>query len=93
MLRLRSALLRDQWAVEAQSWEAPLNMADRVIDGARWLRRHPEWPVGVAAVVVVARPRLLLRWAGRGLWAWQIWRRARPHVRSLQRWWDPAPRP
>jgi hypothetical protein len=88
LLRVRSGLLRDQLAAEAEGWKNPLAMADRVVDGARWLRQHPEVPVGVVAVLAVTRPRVLLRWAGRGVWAWQLWRRAKPHVRSLQHWWD-----
>jgi hypothetical protein len=27
---------------------------------------------------VVLRPRRVLGWTGRALWAWQLWRRAQP---------------
>jgi hypothetical protein len=91
-LRLRSTLLRERLAVGAAEWQAPLSLADSALDGLRWLRSHPEWPLGAALALVVLRPRLLLRWAGRGFWAWQLWRRARPHVRTLRRWWDGVPR-
>lgn len=91
-LRLRSGLLRERLAVGAAEWQAPLSLADSALDGLRWLRENPQWPLGVALAVVVLRPRLLLRWVGRGLWAWQLWRRARPYVRSARRWWDGAPR-
>lgn len=88
VLRLRSSLLRDQFAAEARAWEAPLALADRAVDGLRWLRQHPEWPVGAAAALLVARPRRVLRWGARALAAWQLWRRARPYLRTARRWWD-----
>lgn len=77
-LQLRSAELRNHLAVEAQAFQAPMAMADRVGAGASWLVSHPEWPLGALVLVVIFRPRVLLRWAGRGVWAWQLWRRVRP---------------
>jgi hypothetical protein len=60
-----------------------LAAVDVVREGARWLGRHPEWLVGTAVALLVARPRLLLRWARRGFFAWQVWRKVRE--------WRPAP--
>jgi YqjK-like protein len=87
-LRLRSGLLRDRLAGEVQALQAPLAWADRAVDAALWLRRHPEWPVGLAAVLLVVRPRILLRWGTRGWAAWRLWRRARPYVLIARKAWD-----
>lgn len=83
-LLARSAVLRGQLATQVQAWQAPLALADQAVQGMHWLRRNPQWPLAGAALVVVLRPRLLLRWAGRGFWVWQLWRRLRPHVRRIE---------
>ena len=74
----RSGELRHQFAQEARAWQRPLEMADQVHAGWRWLRAHPEVPLGAAAVLVVLRPRRAWR-LGWKLWTgWRLWR-------SLQR--------
>lgn len=75
-LRTRSAALRVRLAREARGLEAPFATADRVNDGVRWLRRHPEVLIGVALVLVVLQPRTAWRWAMRGWGAWTLGRRA-----------------
>lgn len=75
-LRVRSAELRLAVRRESQVLELPLAVADRVVAGARWLRRNPQWPLGALAVLVVLRPRRALRWAARAWWGWRLWRRA-----------------
>ena len=77
-LMQRSAVLRDRFAVRAQMLQTPLAMADQAVLAYDWLRRHPEWPFGAAVVVAVVRPRIVLRWVGRGWAAWRLWRRLRP---------------
>lgn len=83
-LRIRSTVLRGRLATQAQAWQVPLALADQVAEGVRWLRRNPEWPLAGAALVLLLRPRLLWRWAGRGFWVWQLWRRLGPHVRRIE---------
>lgn len=96
-LRLRSAMLRQTFADQIGQGVAPaLDMADRVIVGGQWLRRHPVWLVVPAVALLVLRPRFLagglagslaptvLRWAGRGLWAWQTWTRLRPLIHTAR---------
>ena len=76
-LLLRSAALRSQLALDAQALAAPLAVADRLRDGARWLRRHPEWPLGAVLLLLALRPRRALRWAVRAGWLWRQWQAAR----------------
>jgi len=60
---------------------APLfSVADTVQAGVAYLRQHPEWLVGAAMVLVVARPRAVWRWLQRGLVAWQVARRLRRSI-------------
>jgi hypothetical protein len=82
LLLVRSSELRGQLARDAQGWQAPLALADRVHAGWRWLCGHPEAPLAAAAVLLVLRPRRVLRWGWR-LWSgWRLWQR-------LQRQWPP----
>lgn len=82
LLLVRSSELRGQLARDAQEWQAPLALADRVHAGWRWLCGHPEAPLAAAAVLLVLRPRRVLRWGWR-LWSgWRLWQR-------LQRQWPP----
>jgi hypothetical protein len=74
-LLVRSSLLRDDWSRQVQALRGPLGVADQARAGAQWLLRHPEWPIGVALVIVVLRPRRVLRWAGYALQGYGIYRR------------------
>jgi hypothetical protein len=73
----RSRQLRADWALQAQALRAPFGMADSARAGTQWLLRHPQWPLGVLAVVVIARPRRLLGLASTLWWGWSAWRRMR----------------
>lgn len=84
VLELALKKQRLQWQIAAQREElgrfgaglAPaLGAADRVREGARWLRRHPEAVAAGVTALVVARPRVVWRWARRGFFAWQAWRK------------------
>lgn len=76
-LQLRSAQLRADFAADAAAFEPLFAAGDKVRDAALWLKGHPEVPVGAGVALLVARPRRLLRWARRGLLAWQAARRVR----------------
>jgi len=75
-LLAESAARRSDLARHARGLEPVFRAADRVRDGVSWLRRHPALPVAVLAALVVARPRGIVRWARRGIVAWQVLRRA-----------------
>jgi hypothetical protein len=38
--------------------------------------QHPEWPLGVAALIVVLRPGRALRWASYAMQGYGLYRRA-----------------
>jgi hypothetical protein len=63
-------------AGHAQALERPLAIGDRLLDGVRWLRANPAWPIGTAVALLAMRPRRLLRWSSRLWWGWRVWRRA-----------------
>jgi YqjK-like protein len=75
-LRMRSSLLREDWSRQVQVLRTPLGLVDRARDGVHWLARHPEWPLGVALVVMVLRPGRSLRWASYALQGYSLYRRA-----------------
>jgi hypothetical protein len=73
----RSADLRARLGAEMATLVPAVRWADRARDGLLWLRDHPEWPVGAAIVLAIARPRRTLRW-GLRLWSgWRLWLRLR----------------
>jgi hypothetical protein len=78
-LLLRSAELRQQFAVQTQPLRPALALGDRVHEAWHWLRVHREsvlLAAGAATVVVaVLRPRRAWRWSMRLWWGWRSWRR------------------
>ena len=81
-LLIRSAELRVTLAHQAEALQAPLALADQAISGARWLRSHPQWPLGALLALAVLRPRRALAWATRLWWGWDLYKKTR---RWLQR--------
>ena len=76
-LQLRSDGLRGRWRAHLDELRPALVAGDRVHAGVQWLRRHPALPVAAGVALAVARPRLLWRWAQRGIVLWQVWRRGK----------------
>lgn len=75
-LLMRSAALRASIADQAVVLDAPFAIADRVNTGARWVWRERIVLIGGAAVVLLLlRPRRVLRLARFGWWAWRKTRR------------------
>ncbi len=74
-LLLRSSVLRNDWSRQVQALRTPLHRADQVRDGAHWLLQHPEWPIGVALVILVLRPGRTMRWVGFALQGYGVYRR------------------
>ena len=77
--RRQQALAQRCDDLQARSAGLRLALADRALAGLRWLKAHPQW-VGIGvAVLVVWRPRRVLRLGARLWGAWQLWGR-------VQRW-------
>ncbi len=76
-LQYRSAELRERLAEYAQDVAPVLHVGDAVIEGVRWVKRHPEVVAAASIAFVVARPGRIMRWARRGALAWQAWGRVR----------------
>ena len=78
-LQARNALLRRQLAEDSRVLQAPLAVADRVLTGLGWLRRHPQWLAAGAGTLLILRPRRTWR-LGLRLWSgWRLWQ-------QLKRW-------
>jgi hypothetical protein len=82
-LRMRSAELRLTIADHSRVLEPPLAFADQARAGMHWLHAHPEWPLGTLALLLVLRPRRMLRWTGRLWWGWRLWRRGQRTLQAL----------
>jgi len=75
LLLLRSAELRREFIECTAPWQTPLSVADRVHQGWRWLRGHPEAVMAGVVSLAVLRPRRVWRWGARLWWGWQLWQR------------------
>ncbi|HNT38003.1 MAG TPA: YqjK family protein [Rubrivivax sp.] len=83
-LRLRSAELRRELALDLQPLQRPLLLAGRVQAAWQWLRARPEVVLAVLAGVAIVRPRRAWRLSLNLFWAWRQWRR-------VQRWLQGGP--
>lgn len=72
-LVMRSELLRGQMAAHLHRWEPVFEGIDRVRDIGRWLRGHPEVVGAALVLLLVKRPRALMRWARRAWVGWKLW--------------------
>ncbi len=98
-LRSRSTRLRAELAERATVLRLPLQLADGVWRGWRWVKTHPETVAVGVAVIVVIRPRrawALARWSWRTWRTWRKWRFAVDGVRTgyrraRQRLWPGRP--
>jgi hypothetical protein len=81
VMRYRSELLtriaaqREQMTEIGSEWQAPLALADQVVEAVRYLRRHhPLLVTGVVVVLLVIRRRGLAGLLGGLLGAWKGYR-------------------
>lgn len=78
--RLRERIAHQRAALRQQlvPLQGVLAVPDRIArmkqDGMAFVRAHPLAVGGVAAAILLLRPRLVLRWAGRAAAAWRTWR-------------------
>jgi hypothetical protein len=83
-LVLHSALLRGELLQDLQALEAPLSVVDRVQEGWAWLRANPGVPLAALLVLMLLRPRRVLRWSAKIWWGWRLWRRFLPMLATVQ---------
>ncbi|HQR03621.1 MAG: hypothetical protein JSR19_02260 [Proteobacteria bacterium] len=74
-LQLRSEALRDSIMRDSTGLMPIFTLMARIRSGITWLGEHPQWIAAAAGVLLVSRPRTLLRWAGRGYALWGLLRR------------------
>lgn len=80
-LLIRSTELRLQLRGQLQSLQRPAAVADQVKTRLVWLYQHPQWPVGVLALLLILKPRRALAWTGKLWWLWKS-------ARLLRHWRD-----
>ena len=83
-LALRSEILREQFASAAGVWEPACHGVDRLRQAVAWLRRRPLPLIALGVALFVARPRAVLRLAGRGWVVWRTLRHWRAHLRKVE---------
>lgn len=76
-LQFESAALRQKFQGDLSRLSPLFSACDSVAAGGRWLREHPQWVAGAGVLLLVTRPSWLWRWARRGFFVWQTWRRLR----------------
>lgn len=76
--RLRHSIADQREAIaSAAAGLAPVfSTIDALRDAVAYLRAHPEWLVGGAVVVLIARPKAVWRWTRRAFLTWRGYRRA-----------------
>ena len=60
---------------QVQVLRRPLAYVDQAREGLNWLARHPEWPLGLALLLVLVRPGRVLRWSGYAFQGYTLYRR------------------
>lgn len=83
-LQITSGTLRADFGRYAGGLAPAFSGADYALEGARWVRRHPQFVVAAAVALVVARPKRAWRWARRAFVGWQAWRKLRDWLERPQ---------
>lgn len=82
-LQFRAEQQRADLLVGVDAVDSVLHQAERLREGVAWLRHNAPAVSTFVLVLLVIRPRFTLRWARRGLLAWQLYRRLRSGLASL----------
>lgn len=59
-------------AQNADSLRRLTHLVDKLTQGVRYLKKHPEVLLLPAAIIMVSRPRRLWTWAGSSLGVWRM---------------------
>ena len=73
-LLIEAALQRERIGHDLRTLQAPLSVVDHGVEALRWLNKRRLAALTAGAALAITRPRMLLRWARRGLIGWQTWR-------------------
>jgi len=68
----RAAAQRVALAQNIEPWRIPLALADQGLTALRYIKRNPEWIVGVVVLLAALRPGRVGKWLGRGWVTWQM---------------------
>jgi hypothetical protein len=60
---------------QVQDWQRPLELVDRAVKFARYLKAHPLFVTLPLGLFAFRRPRALLRWFNRGWLAREVFRK------------------
>lgn len=74
------AMQRGTLAGHMEPVERLLGVADRAVDGAHWLKRHPQIIAAFAVGLLIARPRRAWRWAKRAFFVWRSFKTLQSHL-------------
>lgn len=80
VLKAKMEIQRQALAVHAEPVARALDKADRVADGARWLKQRPGIVATAAAVFVILKPRRTWRLGKRAFFLWQTWQTLRKRI-------------
>ena len=68
----QAAAQRVVLAQNIEPWRIPLALADQGLTALRYIKRNPEWIVGVVVLLAALRPGHVGKWLGRGWVTWQV---------------------
>lgn len=68
----QAAAQRMALAQNIEPWRGPLALADQGFAALRFIKSHPAWILGGAALLAALRPRNAGKWLRRGWVTWQI---------------------
>lgn len=73
----QAAAQRMALAQNIEPWRQPLARADRGLAALRYIKSHPAWIVGGAALLAIVRPGRAGNWLTRGWVAWKMLQKLR----------------
>lgn len=83
-LQLESQRLREQATHHANGLVPAFTAAEKLRTGWYWLKAHPVVPLGLAVVLIVARPAVAVRWGRRAWLGWKALQRLRARIDNVE---------
>jgi hypothetical protein len=76
-LQIASESLRTDFGRYATGMAPAFAGADSAAEGARWVRRNPQFVVAATVALLVIRPKIVWRWARRAYTGWRAWQKVK----------------